>query len=111
MSGVVFEARQGYKSKDSKRQNADISNAANAYAHSYIPILLLFSNQLDEDLTERYANAQWHILRGTLDGTALTSTYLFCRDVIGYDLAAFFDRNSATIQKEMEQILQSLLNP
>jgi len=31
--GAVFEVRQGYKSKDSKRQNADIANASNAYAH------------------------------------------------------------------------------
>ena len=31
MKGIVFEVRQGYKSKDSKRQNADIANAATAY--------------------------------------------------------------------------------
>lgn len=30
ITGIVFEIRQGYKSKDSKRQNADIANAANA---------------------------------------------------------------------------------
>ncbi|NWF70171.1 MAG: hypothetical protein HXY40_13885 [Chloroflexi bacterium] len=31
LRGAVFEVRQGYKSKDSKRQNADIANAASAY--------------------------------------------------------------------------------
>ena len=31
LSGTVFEVRQGYKSKDSKRQNADIANTATAY--------------------------------------------------------------------------------
>jgi len=35
--GVVFEVRQGYKSKDSKRQNADIANAAAAYSQGYLP--------------------------------------------------------------------------
>jgi len=35
--GVVFECRQGYKSKDSKRQNADIANASNAYKYQYLP--------------------------------------------------------------------------
>ena len=30
LKGVVFEVRQGYKSKDSKRQNADLANAAAA---------------------------------------------------------------------------------
>ena len=34
LQGSVFEVRQGYKSKDAKRQNADIGNAANAYANS-----------------------------------------------------------------------------
>ena len=33
LKGAVFEVRQGYKSKDSKRQNADVSNASNAYAY------------------------------------------------------------------------------
>jgi len=27
LQGGVFEVRQGYKSKDSKRQNADVANA------------------------------------------------------------------------------------
>ena len=34
LKGVVFEVRQGYKSKDSKRQNADIANAATAYTRA-----------------------------------------------------------------------------
>jgi hypothetical protein len=107
--GAVFEARQGYKSKDSKRQNADITNAANAYAHSYLPVLLLFSNQFDEELAERYTAAQWLILRGTLSGTSLDSTYVFCKEVIGYDLAAFFQRNSGKIRNNMENTLNALL--
>jgi hypothetical protein len=37
LEGPVFEVRQGYKSKDSKRQNADVGNAANAYANSCLP--------------------------------------------------------------------------
>ena len=41
LEGPVFEVRQGYKSKDSKRQNADVGNAANAYANSYLPVVVL----------------------------------------------------------------------
>ena len=37
LTGTVFEVRQGYKSKDSKRQNADIANAATAYTKGYFP--------------------------------------------------------------------------
>lgn len=54
IKGAVFEVRQGYKSKDSKRQNADISNASKAYAHLYIPVILLFSTQIDGDVAHRY---------------------------------------------------------
>lgn len=44
LQGAVFEVRQGYKSKDSKRQNADVANASNAYAYHYLPVVLLLSS-------------------------------------------------------------------
>ena len=109
LRGAVFEVRQGYKSKDSKRQNADIGNAANAYANSYLPTVALLSTQLDDDIAERYARAQWLILKGTLKGSPLTSTYGFTREVLGYDLAAFFERSAAHIRKEVESITEALL--
>lgn len=40
--GAVFEVRQGYKSKDSKRQNGDLDNATVAFAYSYLPIFTIF---------------------------------------------------------------------
>jgi hypothetical protein len=107
--GIVIEARQGYKSKDSKRQNADIANASNAYANLYIPVLILFSLQIDEDVAHRYTQAQWLLLKGTMQGSATDSAYVFFRDVIGYDLAAFFERNSARIKNEVEAILSALI--
>lgn len=54
LQGVVFEVRQGYKSKDSKRQNADIANAATAYTQGYIPCLAVLSSQIDETIALRY---------------------------------------------------------
>ena len=51
--GVVFEVRQGYKSKDSKRQNADLANAASAYTQQYLPVLVVMSLQLDTDIRTR----------------------------------------------------------
>ena len=108
--GIVIEARQGYKSKDSKRQNADIANASNAYANLYIPVLILFSTQIDADVAQRYTQAQWLLLKGTTHGSSIDSTYVFFRDVIGYDLAAFFQRNSVRIRHEIEVILTDLLS-
>ncbi|HLJ81894.1 MAG TPA: hypothetical protein VKT52_10435 [Ktedonobacterales bacterium] len=109
-NGAVFEVRQGYKSKDSKRQNADLANAANAYAYQYLPVVILLSDQIDSDVAQRYIGARWLVLRGTLSGIPLTSTYVFYRDVIGYDLAGFFSRNSPAIKKEIGLVVEKLLS-
>jgi len=110
LHGIVFEVRQGYKSKDSKRQNADIANAATAYSQAYLPALVLLSSQIDSDVASRYQAAQWVLLRGQLGKASnLVSTYAFMRDVIGYDLAAFFRQHSPTLRKEVELVLEALL--
>lgn len=110
LEGPVFEVRQGYKSKDSKRQNADVGNAANAYANSYLPVVVLLSIQIDSDIAERYLRAQWLIMRGSLSGSPLESTYAFVREVLGYDLAGFFTRNASRIRKEVETVIEALLS-
>jgi hypothetical protein len=109
--GVVFEVRQGYKSKDSKRQNADIANAAHAYVEGYMPVVVLLSMQIDGDIATRYTEARWLLLLGSKGGTPIESTYSFCRDVLGYDLAGFFERNSKRLKAELEAVLRGLLKP
>lgn len=112
LAGTVFEVRQGYKSKDSKRQNADIANAASAYASAYLPCALILSAQIDADVMARYAARGWVILRGTLGAASPhESTYDFARQVLGYDLAGFFQRNSTTIRGEIDELLRCLLSP
>jgi hypothetical protein len=49
------------------------------------------------------------VLRGTVAGEDTFSTYTFARDVIGYDLAAFFQRNSEQLKSFTEGVLESLL--
>ena len=109
LTGTVFEVRQGYKSMDSKRQNADIANATNAYVHFYLPVIALMSLQIDEVLVTRYTASRWLILRGRKGGTPFDSTYAFCREVVGYDLAAFFERNSPRIRAVLEDVLKNLM--
>jgi hypothetical protein len=112
LAGSVFEVRQGYKSKDSKRQHADIANAATAYSRGFLPCLIVFSAQIDEDVLTRYRNKQWLVLTGQkIDDSPLRSTYKFCKDVIGYDLAAFFERQSATLREALREVLEKLLSP
>ena len=112
LQGIVFEVRQGYKSKDSKRQNADIANAATAYTQAYLPCVLVMSNQIDTDILHRYRSEKWAILTGCLgESSSLLSTYAFMSDVVGYDLASFFKRNKESLRKEVAKVLDALLRP
>ena len=71
---------------------------------------MLLSSQIDDDISERYARAQWLILRGSLSGSPLQSTYSFSREVLGYDLAGFFTRNADRIRTEVETVIEALLS-
>lgn len=111
MKGAVFEVRQGYKSADSKRQNADVANAASAYSHHYLPSLVLLSTQINETVSARYQQARWLLLTGTEAGSATESTWTFMREVVGYDLAAFFQRNTEEFRALVESVAAALLEP
>ena len=112
LTGTIFEVRQGYKSKDSKRQNADIANAATAYTKAYFPCIAILSAQIDSDILLRYRAEKWAVITG-IEGVnnPLISTYDFMRDVVGYDLAAFFKRNSKELCAEIDAVLKALLTP
>ncbi len=110
-AGAVFEVRQGYKSKDSKRQNADIDNATVAWSHDYLPVFAVFSSQIDADIVLRYRNSRCGILTGVRGLGPFDSLYDFMGAIVGYDLAGFFETNSATIRSEIEVVLTTLLRP
>lgn len=110
--GAVFEIRQGYKSKDAKRQNADIASAAIAYTKAHFPCAIILSTQIDADILDRYRNEKWLVLTGIVGkNDPLVSTYDFMRDVVGYDLEGFFRRNSQRLRGEVEAVLKALLTP
>lgn len=112
LKGVVFEVRQGYKSKDSKRQNADIANASTAYTQAYLPCGYILSTQIDEDILDRYRAEKWLMLVGSVDNQSdLQSSYAFMKNIIGYDLAGFFNRNSSILKEEVDRVLRILLEP
>src|SRR5579875_952494 len=109
LKGAVFEVRQGYKSADSKRQNADLANASQALGHGYLPGLVIMSSQINQVVYERYKIGNWAVLLGVLGlDDPLKSTFDFLREVIGYDLVAFFERNSPKLRAEVETILRKL---
>ena len=111
LEGVVFEIRQGYKSKDSKRQNADIANAATAYTKGYLPCIGILSLQIDEDIALRYRNERWALLTGsTAEQSPQKSLYAFMRTVVGYDLSALFQRHTEILKAEVNSVLARLLS-
>lgn len=112
LTGTIFEVRQGYKSKDSKRQNADIANAATAYTKAYLPCAAILSAQIDGDILLRYRAEKWAVVTGIEGGNdPIISTYDFMKDVVGYDLADFFKRNRVALRTEIDLVLKALLAP
>lgn len=110
LAGLVFEIRQGYKSKDSKRQNADIANAVTAYTKGYFPCAIILSLQIDDDIVQRYTNEKWFILTGSINvDDPHKSTYAFMKTIVGYDLASFFSRNKTAFKRKITKVLKSLL--
>jgi hypothetical protein len=79
---------------------------------AYLPCAAILSAQIDGDILLRYRAQKWAVLTG-LEGVSdpLLSTYDFMNDVVGYDLAAFFKRNSATLRAEIDCVLKALLVP
>lgn len=110
LNGAVFEVRQGYKSKDSKRQNADLDNATVAYSYNYLPVFTIFSSQIDNDIALRYRNGKCGILTGKPEGDIYTSLYEFSRQILDFDLAAFFQHNSTEIKNTINQILAEMFS-
>lgn len=112
LRGVVLEVRQGYKSADSKRQNGDLASSVQAIGHGYLPVLTILSTQMNSTVRTRYITGRWAVLTGT-SGTddTMTSTFAFLRDVVGYDLAGFFERNADELRTAVNEILTQLLEP
>jgi hypothetical protein len=110
LKGAVFEVRQGYKSADSKRQNADLGFGIHALKAGYLPCLLVFSGQVSESVVARYRNAGLYVLLGSSSAQAHMDTRDFFRDVIGWDLVKWLDTNGVTIRNELELIVKYLLS-
>lgn len=111
LRGAVFEVRQGYKSADSKRQNADLRFGIRSYNENYLPVILVVSTQVSQTVVSRYRASNLLVLTGTLARDDTVSTYAFCENVVGYSLSDFFERNKAKIRREMNAVLKALLSP
>jgi len=75
-----------------------------------LPVFTIFSAQIDSDIVLRYRNNRCGILIGTTNSSTQASLYAFCEQVLGYDLADFFEHQSTAIKKEIHDILKKLLS-
>lgn len=109
--GAIFEIRQGYKSADSKRQNADLRFGAKSYQIGHIPVVAVLSSQVSETVIARYRDAGMLVMTGTPSNDATASTFAFFRTVIGYNLDDFFRRSSTAIKSAIHGLTEKLLTP
>lgn len=103
--GSVFEVRQGLKSADSKRATADCVNARAIGNAGYLPVLLIFSTQIQQTLEARYRREGWLVLTGRVGGSAVENTYTFFREVFGFDVAKLLEDNQANLKKAILEVL------
>ena len=109
--GAIFEIRQGYKSADSKRQNADLRFGARSYQIGHIPVVAVLSSQVSETVIARYQGAGMLVLTGTPSTDPTASTFAFFRNVVGYNLDDFFKRSSLTVKNVIHGLIEKLLSP
>jgi hypothetical protein len=110
LRGAAFEIRQGYKSADSKRQNADLRFGLRAYSDdSLLPVIAIVSTQASDVVCRRYRDSRLYVMLGTVNGP--NSTFSFYKNIVGYDLASLFERNTKYIREKFETIIRQLLNP
>lgn len=110
-NGAVFEVRQGYKSADSKRQSADLRFGLHAYRANLLPVFAILSTQVSEPVIQRYRNDGMLVLTGSLYDDPVVSTFAFFRNVVGYDLVGFFERNTKVLRAAVCSVVRSLLTP
>lgn len=110
LEGAVFEVRQGYKSADSKRQNADLRYGVRAYQAGLFPVFAIMSSQVSEPVMKRYQSDGMLVLTGVLADDPAVSTFAFFDQVVGFDLVAFFERNKARLKSEVTTIMAKLLS-
>ena len=109
--GCVMEVRQGYKSADSKRQNADIRFGMSAYQARLLPVFVVMSGQVSEPVIKRYRSNGMLVLTGLPSPSDTENTFAFFKSIVGYDLAGFFERNKSEIQGEITAVVKALLTP
>lgn len=110
LKGVVFEVRQGYKSQDSKRSQGDTDNGQRALMEQYQMVVAVISMQINDAARTHYLDNGILVMTGdVVSDDPMTSTFAFMKQVIDYDFAGFFERNTDDLRANMHSILEKTL--
>lgn len=110
LKGVVFEVRQGYKSQDSKRSQADTDNGQRALMERYQMVVAVISTQINSQARTHYLENGILVMTGDVyNDDTLTSTFAFTKKILGYDFVGFFERNTDILRLNMHSILERTL--
>lgn len=107
--GVVFEIRQGYKSADAKRQNADIRFAARANQDGLLPVVMVMSNQISKTIIDRYRRDGLLVTTGVIEDDPCISSFALTQTLFDFDLLNFFTKHQELIRQEIHSVVQALL--
>jgi len=110
LSGAVFEVRQGYKSADAKRVNADVRSWNRAIKDGLLLVFVVFSNQIGVPILTRYRSESVLVLTGVDSKDPTVSSFAFFEKVLGYSIIDFLDRNSPAIRAEMSAITRKVVS-
>lgn len=71
-----------------------------------LPRAMITSAQIDQDALARHRDERRTVITGTVGGNSPLSCD-FMKDAIGYGLAAFFERSSSTLRRELRRVLEA----
>jgi len=98
--GLAFEVRSCYKIGDSKRIQADYDMALALDSLGYTPIMLIFCNTSLVSPVVRLRNS-WNLFEGS-------DTFVFIKELTGFDLLKYLNDNSTKYRSTIQKILTKL---
>ncbi|MBO1062302.1 MAG: type I restriction endonuclease [Aphanizomenon flos-aquae CP01] len=99
--GIGFEVRSCYQIGDSKRIQADYDTALALKSKEILPVMLVFCNTSLKDPLVRLSKS-WELYEGM-------NSFNLVHDITGFDLYDFLQRNSESLESEIDNIFKTYL--
>ncbi len=111
VKGAVFKTSTGYVAGGSREPYADLDSAGVAWAHGFMPVMAVYSSQYPDAAAAKYINSCWTVLTADNRRNPASSLFSFYTNVLEFDLGAFFTVHAPSIQREIDDFLNRIMNP